>query len=301
MYHLAKIFPAIRRIPVPFSRDQVMMLMLALNFLLLSVETYLAHLVSGTIVLNEWIPILFSPTAGVVLLLAGILSFRKRNLAVILANVVFIASMVVGLLGAYFHLIRAILPDAPAGQQASVPLFIWAPPILAPLVFVLIGWIGISTVWTEEPVDSGKLVLLGGKAVQMPLSKTRTFFFLTSIGCLSTVISSVLDHSRTDFSNAWLWVPTIVGIFAATVAFVLGLYENPTRADLITYFCAMVLMIFTGVVGLYLHIQIDLTSRGELVIERMIQGAPFMAPMLFADIGAIGLIALLNPVKVSRE
>ncbi len=135
----------------------------------------------------------------------------------------------------------------------------------------------------------------------MPFSKTRAFFFLTSIGCLSTVISSVLDHSRTDFSNAWLWVPTIVGIFAATVAFVLGLYENPTRADLITYFCAMVLMILTGVMGLYLHIQFDLTSRGELVLERMIQGAPFMAPMLFADIGAIGLIALLNPEKMSRE
>ena len=300
MYYLAVLFPGIRKIPVPVTRDQVMMLMLALNFLLLGAETYSAHLVSGTIVPNEWIPILFSPVAGLVLLLAGLLSFRKRGLAVLLANLVFIASMVVGLLGAYFHLVRAILLDAPAGQQASVPLFIWAPPILAPLVYVLIGWIGISTVWTEEPTDSGKLVVTGGKILQMPFSKTRAFF-LTSIGCLSTVISSVLDHARTDFTNVWLWVPTIVGIFAATVAFVLGLYENPTRADLITYFCAMALMILTGVLGLYLHVQIDLTSRGEVVLERLILGAPIMAPMLFADIGTIGLIALLNPEKMSRE
>ena len=301
MYHLATLFPWIRKIPIPFSRDQVMMLMLALNFLLLGAETYSAHVVSGTIVINEWIPILFSPAAGVVLLIAGILSFRKRGLAVILANVIFIASMVVGVLGAYFHLMRAILPDAPAGQQASIPLFIWAPPILAPLVYVLIGWIGISTVWIEEPVDSGKLVLTEGKKVQMPFSKTRAFFFLTSVGCLSTVISSVLDHSRTNFSNPWLWVPTIVGIFAATVAFVSGIYEHPTRADLFTYFCAMTLMILTGILGLYLHIQVDLTSRGEVLVERLIQGAPIMAPMLFADIGTIGLIALLNPEIISKE
>ena len=51
VYDLATVFPFLRRINIPLSRDQIMLLMLAVNQLLLSVETYLAHLISGTIVL----------------------------------------------------------------------------------------------------------------------------------------------------------------------------------------------------------------------------------------------------------
>jgi hypothetical protein len=57
----------------------------------------------------------------------------------------------------------------------------------------------------------------------------------------------------------------------------------------------MLLMILTGMIGLLLHIRFDLTTQGAIVFERMIRGAPVMAPMLFADMGTIGLIALLDP------
>ncbi|MEW5868276.1 MAG: hypothetical protein AB1894_03305 [Chloroflexota bacterium] len=69
------------------------------------------------------------------------------------------------------------------------------------------------------------------------------------MAALATVISSVLDHARTDFSNPWLWVPTAVGVFTTAVAVMAGATE------------------------------------------------PFLAPLLFADIGGIGLIALLDPVE----
>jgi hypothetical protein len=49
---------------------------------------------------------------------------------------------------------------------------------------------------------------------------------------------------------------------------------------------------------LVLHVQDDLTSRGLFVAERFIRGAPFLAPLLFANMGALGLIALLDPVEV---
>ena len=74
MYALAEIFPGIRKLRLPFSRDQFMLLMLATNELLLGLETYIAHLISGTIVPREWIPIFFGPSAGVLLLLAGVLA-----------------------------------------------------------------------------------------------------------------------------------------------------------------------------------------------------------------------------------
>jgi|WetSurMetagenome_2_1015567.scaffolds.fasta_scaffold126002_1 hypothetical protein len=295
MYHLATVFPFIRKLRFPFLRSPIMLLMLAFNELLLGFETYSAHIIRGTIIPQEWIPIIFGPIAGALLLIAGMISFRKRDRAVILANLVFLASIVVGLLGAYFHLRRAILPFAPLGEQISVPLLVWAPPSLAPLTFALIGLIGISTLWIEDPPDSGVLVLWQGKRITMPYSKTRAFFFMVGLGNLSTVISSVLDHSRAGFDNALLWIPTAVGIFGVVVALVLGFIREPSRSDLITYMGAMVLMALTGMMGSYLHIRQDLTAQGTVVIERLIRGAPVMAPMLFADMGAIGLIALLDP------
>jgi hypothetical protein len=295
MYHLATLFPAAKRYRLPFSRDQLMLIMLALNELLLGVETLIAHLISGTIVPYEWIPIIFGPTAAILLVIAGLIAQRKRATANAIATVVFLTSIAIGLLGAYFHLVRAMRPYALPGDRFSVPLLVWAPPILGPLTFALVGLLGISSVWIEDPPDSGILRLLRGKRIQLPLSKTRALFFIIGLASLATVISSVLDHARTDFSNPWLWIPTSVGVFATVVAVVLGFIEEPSRGDIFTYFAAMVLMLLVGVVGFYLHISEDLTSKGTLLVERFIRGAPPLAPLLFTNIGALGLIVLLDP------
>jgi hypothetical protein len=295
MYHLATVFPFIKRVRIPITRDQAMLLMLALNEFLLGLETYLAHSISGTIMPKEWIPIIFGPVAGVLLVLAGILALRKRTLAAGIATLIYIASLMVGLLGVWFHLIRAALPYASFGEMISIPLFIWAPPILGPLTFALVGLMGISAVWLEEPPDSGHLTLLGGRRLHLPFSKTNAFFFMVGLGTLATVISSVLDHARTNFENPWLWLPTGVGIFATIVAVLLGVLDYPQRSDLITYVVAMVLLILVGLLGVLLHIQRNLAAENAIVVERFVRGAPFLAPMLFADMGALGLVILLDP------
>jgi len=301
MYPLAVMFPGIRRYRIPLSRDQGMLLIAAVNEILLGLETYIAHLISGTIVPYEWIPILFGPIAGVILLIAGLIAMRNRPHATVLATIVFISSIAVGLLGAYFHLRRAMIPYAVPGEQLSVPLLVWAPPILGPFTFALVGLLGISAAWIEDPVDSGRLLLLGGRRVQLPYSKTRAYFFLVGLGALATVISSVLDHARTDFSNPWLWFPTAIGVFATIVAIGLGFTDKPVRADFFIYAVAMLSMLLAGVVGTGLHIAQDLTAQGNIVFERFIRGAPLLAPLLFADIGTIGLIALLDPVERKGE
>jgi len=300
MYHLVTVFPLLKRLRIPISRDQAMLLMLALNELLLGLETYLAHAISGTIVIREWIPIIFGPVAGILLILAGLLAIRKRPLAAVIATLIYLASLVVGLLGAYFHLVRAILPYAPLGEIVSVPLFVWAPPILGPLTFALVGLMGISAVWLEEPPDSGNLILLGGRKLQLPYSKTTAFFFMISLGILATVISSVLDHARTSFENPWLWLPTGIGVFGIVVAVALGAIGNPRRSDLITYVVAMVLLVLVGMLGVVLHVLRNLVPENTIVVERFIRGAPFLAPMLFADMGTLGLLILLDPKEKSE-
>jgi hypothetical protein len=63
----------------------------------------------------------------------------------------------------------------------------------------------------------------------------------------------------------------------------------------------MLLMILVGVIGSGLHISQNLTTQGVFVGERFLRGAPFLAPLLFANIGAIGLIALLDPAENSAS
>jgi len=279
----------------PFSRDQLMLLITAVNEFFLAVDIYLAHGISGTITRNEWIPIMFGPIAAGLLILAGVIAVRRRALATVMANFVLLVSVGVGLLGAYFHIMRAILPTAPAGQRVSLDLIVWAPPILGPLTFCLVGLLGISAVWIEQPPESGTLRLFGGLRLRLPYSKTRAYFFLVGLGCLATVISSVLDHARTHFSNPWLWIPTLVGTFGTVVSVGLGLLDRPSRADVWTFVGAMTAMIAVGLLGSYLHVQDNLTIQGTIVGERFVRGAPFLAPLLFCNMGTLGFLALLPP------
>ncbi len=294
MYLLAEVIPQVRRLRIPVTRDQLMLLMVAMNEVMLGVDTYLAHNISGTIRGGEWVPILFGPIAGGILLVAGLIALRKRTAANILASLVFLASIVVGVLGSYYHLHRMLLPDALPGQ-AGAWLLVYAPPLLGPLTFILVAVLGISAAWQEIPTDSGILRLLGRWKIRMPLSKTRGYFFLIAIFILATLISSVLDHARANFENPWLWLPTSVGLFATLAATSIGAIRRPNKADIWTFIGAMALMILTGLIGALLHTNYNQTGQGALIPERFIRGAPILAPLLFANMGALGLIVLLDP------
>jgi len=292
MYHLATLFPPLTRWRrLPLTRDQVMLLMAAVNEIFLGVDTFLAHSLSGTIRPFEWTPIIFGPVAGVVLLLAGALALKRRPLATVLASLVFIASIIVGGLGAYFHIARTI----PRGQVATLDFFFWAPPVLGPLAFALVGILGISAAWIENPPDSGTLELLGGRRWRLPYSKTQAYFFMISLGILIALISSALDHARIRFENPWLWLPLAVGIFGMVVAAMLGAINHPTRTDLWTYTGAMVALVLVGLIGATLHVRADLVGQVSIIPERFLRGAPVLAPMLFANMGLLGLIVLLDP------
>ncbi|MHC4310214.1 MAG: hypothetical protein ACYSSN_09740 [Planctomycetota bacterium] len=301
MYYLAILFPSVKgKRWFPLSRDQMILFMAAINMLFLSIDIYLAHNLNGTIRPQEWIPIIFGLVAGVLLLIAGLIDLVHRHAASIIVTVVLIASFVIGILGAYFHIARAIRPTAPLGDMVTISLLIWAPPIVGPLIFSLIALWGVVAVWIEEPPDSGTLEIFeffGVSHLRMPFSETRIFLFMLSLGILATLLSSVLDHGRAQFQNPWLWPPVVVGIFSVIVAFGLGTIARPTRGDIGIYFVAMVLMVLIGVIGLVLHVQFDFTSQNVFVPERFLRGAPFLAPLLFANMGLIGLIILMDPVE----
>jgi len=90
-------------------------------------------------------------------------------------------------------------------------------------------------------------------------------------------------------------------MFAVVVSALMGIVSRPSRGDLVTYVLAMLLLIVVGLIGLVLHVQQNLTAAGLVIQERFVRGAPFLAPMLYANMGALGLIALLDPAEPKEE
>lgn len=294
--YLETLAPRLARFRLPVTRDQAVLLVVAFNEIMLGVDTYLAHDANKTILAREWIPIVFGPVAGLLLLLAGVIAWRQRTAAAWLATLVFLASMIVGVMGAYFHFIRGILPTAPPGQQITLSLLIWAPPFLAPFAFAGVGVMGLSAAWQEKPVGSGILHLPLGIRLPMPYSKTQAYFFLVSLGTLMALISSVLDHARHPWTNPWLWVPVIAGVLGTVIAAASGFLPEPlARKELLTYLGAMLLLMLVGCLGAFFHIRANLTSESLIVTERFLRGAPFMSPLLFTNMGMIGLLVFLPP------
>ncbi len=277
---------------VPVTRGQLMMLMVAVNLMFLGLDIYLAHVMDGTIRPYEWIPIIFGPVAGVMLLIAGVISLRHRTAAIALAVIVLGISIVVGLLGAFFHVQRAIPPNGLQGDPLLV-LLVFAPPVLGPLTFSLVGVLGVIAAVYEDPPDSGHMVVPGVVGWTVPFSKTQQYCIWVGLGILATLLSSVLDHGRFNFENLWVWLPTVVGVFATAAAITYGLTRTPSRSDTIVYVGAMFALVLVGLIGLLLHVDTNLATRQEIVIMRFLRGAPFLAPLLFADMAGLGLVAVL--------
>lgn len=283
------------RIPrLPLTRDQLMMLMMAINLLFLALDTWLAHQESGNIVMRERIPIIFGLVAGVLLLFAGLIAISSRSIASIIATATLVAAIGVGALGAYYHILRAALPAGPISQRLTLDLLIWAPPALGPLAFAMVGVLGISAAWVETPYDSGTLHIFGKRYLHLPYSKTRAYFFIVGMGMVAALVSSALDHARTGYVEWSVWFASAVGIFGMVTAIAIGSIERPSRLDLNTYIFAMLLLVLAGPIGAWFHIQADLATGNAFVLERFLRGAPVLAPLLYTNMGLLGLIALIE-------
>jgi hypothetical protein len=68
----------------------------------------------------------------------------------------------------------------------------------------------------------------------------------------------------------------------------MAMIPKPKRGDILIYFLVMILLIVVGVLGTGLLILDNLTANGQFVLERYIRGAPFLAPLLFANMGSLG-------------
>ena len=299
--------PGIGTFHLPLSRNDLLLLLVAFTEIGMGFETFLAHLISGDVKPGEAIPVVFGPVAGALLIFAMIMRVRARRATLpssLLVILVGLASVGVGVIGSAFHWARLLPPTNFANYGLQFDWIIYAPPVAGPLAFAGVGLLAIIALLVDTDPETGKLTLPGVITFHTPLPQTRQFFWLVAFGLYAATLSATLDHARTGFEDVFVMIPLFLGVFASIVTTLMALYSKHTTADYFTYFWVMVLMVLMGILGLGLHVNVDLPEgpTGGIQIERFIRGAPIMAPMLFAIMGSFGLITMIDaPVDDERE
>lgn len=289
--------PGIGEIKLPFSRNDLLLILVAFNEIMIGVESYLAHLISGGIKPAEAIPVFFGPIAGLTLLAALYLRLGRNLITTSSLIIIGVAalSITVGILGSAFHWERDLAPADLPGARLRWDWLIYGPPALAPLAFAGIGVMAIVASLEDTKPETGRLRIPGLITLRTPLKQTQQLLWLVALGMLAATVSSFMDHGRTDFENVFVWIPVVTGVFATIVTLLMAIYPERTSSDYLIFFWTMIMMIIVGVLGSGLHINADLAEgSGDIVTDRLIRGAPPMAPLLFANMAMLGLITMIG-------
>lgn len=242
------------------------------NLAFLAVDILFAHAANDFARRVEWLPIVFSLVAPL-LLLPGLFSERLHARTRVVEVLVGLGSIAVGVAGMVLHLHSAFF------ELQSLHGLVYTAPFVAPLSYVGLGLLVLLN-RMEDPAGPAwapwvLLLALGGNMGNLGLS--------------------LLDHAQNGFFSVAEWIPVVTAAFGTS--FLLVALLRPARGFLRLTLVVMAVQAAVGVLGFALHLRADLHHPGVPLRDRLIYGAPVFAPMLFADIAllaAIGVWGLLR-------
>jgi hypothetical protein len=239
------------------------------NIGFLTFDIYLAHSVNQFRNRAEYIPLLFSATAPLVLIVALAQRRRSRIVWKILGHVVGSASIVVGLTGVILHLESSFF------YERTIRSLTYSAPFAAPLAYAGLGFLLVM----NRMVDS--------ESLEWP----RWILLFTVGGYVGNFVFSLADHAANGFFFRVEWVPVIASAFAIGFLCV-PLFSRVSR--LFIDISALVLLLEAGIGlwGFLLHTMSNLQGPSIHAFENFIYGAPPMAPLLFPNLMVLGVIGL---------
>ena len=241
------------------------------NFAGLVGDIYLAHSANSFRRGSEYIPLYFSAAAAAILA-AGLFLKERWGVAAVWRNLGYSVgslSVAVGLTGVVLHL------DSQFFYERTIRSLTYAAPFAAPLAYAGLG-----------------LLLIVNRMVDSRTIEWAQWVLLLALGgFVGNFVFSLTDHAMNGFFRAIEWFPVVSSAFA--VGFLLSALL--TRADRrFLKLCAIVLGLeaAVGIAGFALHMLADLRQPGLTLFDRLITGAPPLAPLLFPNLVVLGLIAL---------
>ena len=240
-----------------------------LNIGFLTFDIYMAHSVNQFRNPNEYIPLFFSASAPIVLVIA--LWFRKRSPLIwkLLGHVVGWSAIAIGLAGVILHL------ESHFFYERTLRSLTYSAPFAAPLAYTGLGFLLVmNRMLDANSLDWAQWVLL-----------------LTLGGFIGNFIFSLADHAENGFFFPLEWTPVVasaLGVGFLTVPLVMRV--SRAFIDL----CAAVLLLdaAVGLWGFVLHAEANLKGPSVHVLDNFIYGAPPMAPLLFPNLMVLGIIGL---------
>ena len=255
----------------PWHRDHQLWIELFVtqNFAGLVLDIFLAHSQNHFRRASEYIPLWFSAVAAVTL--AAVVPLRRTRPAVWrdVGHLVGWLSVIVGLAGVVLHL------DSRFFEERTIRSLTYAAPFAAPLAYAGLG-----------------LLLLANRLVDPDTPEWPRWMLLLGLGgFVGNFVFSLTDHAQNAFFNPLEWAPVVSSAFA--IGFLLVPFIAPVTAAYLRL-CALVLGVqaLVGVLGFALHVLADVRQPDVTLFERILNGAPPMAPLLFPNLVVLALIAL---------
>jgi hypothetical protein len=246
------------------------------NLAFMVLDIFLAHSSNQFSEPAEYFPLWFSICAPPILSVA--LSFRigmdKRHIWNDLGHLVGWISVLVGLASVIFHLHSQFF------YERTLKSLTYAAPFAAPLAYTGLGLLLIMNRMVPSRSVDWALWLIA----------------LSAGGFVGNFVLCLIDHAVNGFYRPEEWLPVISSAFA--FAFLVVPFVVPvTRGYLWLCVIVVVIQMAVGIAGFFFHVGASLTIADlhrplGIVFNKIINGAPPMAPLLFPNLSLLALYAL---------
>jgi len=232
------------------------------NLAILAADIYIAHSVNHFQKTAEYIPLYFSMGAALVLGCAIALRWIWKLHA---------AWRDMGYLvgGVLYHLESRFFLDK------TLKSLTYAAPFAAPLAYTGLGF----------------LLLMNRMVAVRSMEWARWVILLALGGFFGNFVLSLTDHASNGFFARTEWIPVISSAFA-TGFLIIPVTASVTRRFLDLCLLVMCAQAFVGVLGFWFHLRANMVEPGHNLFDKLVNGAPPMAPLLFPNLVGLALIGL---------
>ena len=236
----------------------------------LAPDIFLAHSVNAFHSRAEYVPLIFSLVAPV-LLLPALWALTTGRLALWrwLGFLVGGTAVLIGIIGLVLHLQSQFF------QQWTLASLVYAAPFAAPLAYTGLG----------------SLLIMNRMVADQETEWAQWVVFFALGGFAGNFIFSLTDHAQNGFFYRTEWIPVISS--AVAVGFlIMPLVRKVDRAFLRLCGVVMLAQVAVGALGLAFHALADWHHAGDSLFLRIVHGAPIFAPTLFCDLAVLAGIGL---------
>ena len=242
-----------------------------MNLAGLAPDIYLAHSTNSFRHPAEYVPLIFSLAAPLALLpaLVFLKALGRPKPWRILGYAVGWTAVAVGVAGLVLHL------ESQFFQERTLSSLVYSAPFAAPLAYTGLG-----------------LLLIMNRMVPPETMEWPLWVLLLSLGGFAgNFVFSLTDHAENGFFHRTEWIPVIGSAFAVGFLFV-PLITKIGRQYVIFSAGIMAIQAAVGVLGFYFHLAANIRAPGASLFERLVYGAPVLAPLLFPDLAILAFIGM---------